>query len=200
MLEEEYERDRRRLPRHLRPAPAPEPAFAFEIRAVEDTDVGEVRDIYNHYVRNSAVTFDDAAWSVAKWREKIAYLRARGLPFLVAPSPSGQVLGFAFVQPMSAKAAYRASVETSIYLGQAATGKGLGRALLTELVAACERAGIREMVAVVSDKGAEASIALHESLGFTEVGRRGRVGFTFGRWLGVVYLRRSLRPTRRRRS
>ncbi|WJL95167.1 N-acetyltransferase family protein [Microbacterium sp. ET2] len=200
MLEEEYETARRRIPRHLRRRPEPERPFSFEVRPVADRDIPDIREIYNYYVTNSVVTFDEKKWTLAQWRDKVAYLNKLGLPFLVAESPSGQVLGYAYVQPMSSKTAYRYSVENSIYLGQAATGKGLGRALLTALIAACEQAGIREMVAVISDKGAEASIALHEKLGFEEVGRMGRVGFKFGRWLGTVYLQKSLKPAKKRRS
>ncbi|NYF15918.1 phosphinothricin acetyltransferase [Microbacterium sp. AK009] len=200
MLEEEYETARRRLPRHLRRRPEPERPFSFEIRPVVDGDIPDIREIYNYYVTNSVVTFDEKKWTVAQWREKVAHLNKLGLPFLVAESPSGQVLGYAYVQPMSSKSAYRYSVENSIYLGQAATGKGLGRALLEALITACEQAGIREMVAVISDKGAEASIALHEKLGFEEVGRMGRVGFKFGRWLGTVYLQKSLKPVKKRRT
>ena len=196
MLEEEYEKDRRRLPRHLQRQPEPERPFSFTIRPVEDRDIPDIREIYNHYVTNSVVTFDEDVWSVAQWRAKRDHLQSLGLPFLVAESPSGQVLGYALVQPMSSKSAYRFSVENSIYLGHAATGKGLGRALLEALIAECERAGIRQMVAVISDKGAEGSIALHEKLGFVEVGRMGRVGFKFGRWLGTIYLQKSLKPVK----
>ena len=196
MLEEEYEKDRRRLPRHLQRQPEPEQPFSFEIRPVEDRDIPDIREIYNHYVTNSVVTFDEDTWSVAQWRAKRDHLRSLGLPFLVAESPSGQVLGYALVQPMSSKSAYRFSVENSIYLGQAATGKGLGRALLEALIEACEQVGIRQMVAVISDKGAEGSVALHEKLGFVEVGRMGRVGFKFDRWLGTIYLQKSLKPVK----
>lgn len=200
MLEEEYDRDRRVLPRHLRAPVEPERAFAFEIRPVEARDVPDIREIYNYYVTNSVVTFDEKKWSLKQWREKIAHLEKAGMPFLVAESPTGQILGYALVQPMSSKSAYRFSVENSIYLGQAATGKGLGRALLVALIAACEQAGIRQMVAVISDKGAEASVALHEKLGFVEVGRMGRVGYKFGRWLGTIYLQKSLKPAKKKRA
>lgn len=199
MLEEEYDRDKRRLPRHLRRQPPPEPPFSYEIRPVVAADIPDIREIYNYYVTNSVVTFDEKKWTLAQWREKVEKLQKLGLPFIVAQSPSGQILGYALVQPMSSKSAYRYSVENSIYLGQAATGKGLGRALLVALIEACEQAGIREMVAVISDKGADASIALHERLGFVEVGRMGRVGFKFGRWLGTIYLQKSLKPAGRRR-
>lgn len=200
MLEEEYDRDRRRLPVHLRRRPEPERPFAYEIRPVVERDIPDIREIYNYYVTNSVVTFDEKKWSVAQWREKLTFLRKLDLPFLVAESPSGQVLGYALVQPMSSKSAYRYSVENSIYLGQAATGKGLGRALLVALIEACEQKGIRQMVAVISDKGAEASVALHENLGFVEVGRMGRVGFKFGRWLGTIYLQKELKPAKKKKK
>lgn len=199
MLEEEYDRDRRRLPRHLRRRPEPERDFSFGIRPAEERDIPDIREIYNHYVTNSVVTFDEDTWSIAQWREKFEHLQRLGLPFLVAESPTGQILGYALVQPMSSKSAYRYSVENSIYLGQAATGKGLGKALLVALIEACQDAGIRQMVAVISDKGAEASIALHEKLGFVEVGRMGRVGFKFGRWLGTIYLQKSIKPAKKGR-
>ncbi|MFH8250833.1 GNAT family N-acetyltransferase [Microbacterium sp. B2969] len=197
MLEEEYEKTRRRLPLHLR-KPETERPFSFTIRPVEDRDIPDIREIYNYYVTNSVVTFDEKKWTLAQWRSKLEHLRKLKMPFIVAEAPTGQILGYALVQPMSTKTAYRFSVENSIYLGQAATGKGLGRALLEALIAACEEAGIREMVAVISDKGAEASVALHEKLGFVEVGRMGRVGFKFGRWLGTIYLQKSLKPVKKK--
>lgn len=199
MLEEEYEKTRRRLPMHLRRS-EPERPFSYEIRPVQNADIPDVREIYNHYVTNSVVTFDEKKWSLAQWREKAARLQDLGMPFLVAASPTGQILGYALVQPMSSKSAYRYSVENSIYLGHAATGKGLGRALLVALIDASEQAGIHQMVAVISDKGAESSIALHEKLGFVEVGRMGRVGFKFGRWLGTIYLQKQLTPVKKKRS
>ena len=198
MLEEEYERSRRRLPQHLQKQAEPERPFAYSIRPVEDRDIPDIREIYNYYVTNSVVTFDERPWTIAQWREKLAHLHKLGMPFLVAEAPTGQILGYALVQPMSTKSAYRFSVENTIYLGQAAAGKGLGRALLEALIAACEEAGIREMVAVISDKGAEASVALHERLGFVEVGRMGRVGFKFGRWLGTIYLQKHLKPVKKK--
>lgn len=200
MLEEEYDKSRRVLPRHLRRTPEPERPFSYEIRPATRTDMADVREIYNYYVTNSVVTLDEKRWSHAKWTEKFDHLHKLGLPFLVAVSPSGQILGYGLVSPWTGGSGYRYTVENSIYLGQAATGKGLGRALLEALIAACEELGIREMVAVISDKGAEASVALHEKLGFVEVGRMGRVGFKFGRWLGTIYLQKHLTSKKKKRS
>ncbi|MGR2753192.1 N-acetyltransferase family protein [Agromyces arachidis] len=192
MLEEEYQQ-RRVLPRHLR-SPEPEEApFSFAIRPARGADLPAVREIYNHYVANSTVTFDEDAMTLREWKQKFALLQKLGMPFLVAESPSGQLLGYALVSPWKQKRAYRYTVEDSIYLGPAASGKGLGRALLGALIDASRAAGLKEILAVIADQGAEASIALHEKFGFTEIGRMGRVGFKFDRWLGTVLLQKSLK-------
>lgn len=195
MLPDEYDKPRR-LPAHLRPKQDPV-AFSYELRPAAESDLPSLRQIYNHYVRNSVVTFDEQPWTLAKWRSKFAHLRKLDLPILVAQSPSGEILGYALLQPWAAKSAYRYTVEDSIYLGPGADGKGLGRALLTALIDEAQERGIRQIVAVISDKGAEGSIALHEKLGFEEVGRMGRVGFKFDRWLGTVYLQKAV-PKRRK--
>ncbi len=186
------------LPRHLRAQPEPE-VFAFSIRPARAGDLPYVREIYNHFVSNSVVTLDERRSSIPYWRDKFALLTKLGLPFLVAVSPSGVVLGYSLAQPWAGKNAYRYTVEDSIYLGPGAGGKGLGAALLQALIDACEQLGTREMVAVISDSKAEASIRLHAKLGFVEAGRMGRVGHKFGRDLGTVYMRRALRPHKRRK-
>lgn len=192
MLEEEYN-PRRKLPRHLRPAPEPAPEFSFALRDATARDIPDMLEIYNHYVANSTVTFDEDPLTLAEMRKKFADAQRLGYPWLVAASPSGQVLGYAYVLPYRAKAAYRFTVENSIYLGAAATGKGIGKALMAELLPRAKAAGVKEIVAVIADKGAEASLKLHRDFGFTEIGHMGRVGFKFGRWLGTYLLQRSLK-------
>ena len=192
MLEEEYE-GRRLLPRHLRRPEPEETPFSYEIRPARPADLPAVREIYNYYVANSTVTFDEDAMTLREWKQKYAMLQKLGMPFLVAESPSGQLLGYALVTPWKPKRAYRYTVEDSIYLGPAASGKGLGRALLGALIEASKAAGLKEILAVIADQGAEASIALHERFGFTEIGRMGRVGYKFDRWLGTVLLQKSLK-------
>ncbi|MGO1412603.1 GNAT family N-acetyltransferase [Microbacterium sp.] len=196
MLESEYNK-RRRLPRHLRRSPDGERPFSYEIRPARLADMPDVREIYNYYVRNSVVTFDEKPWTHTQWREKFEYLHRLGLPFLVAVAPTGQVLGYALASPWSGKSSFRYTAENSIYLGPGAAGKGLGGALLGAHIDACEEFGLHEIVAVISDRSADASIALHEKFGFHEVGRMGRVGFKFGRWLGTIYLQKSLKGRRR---
>lgn len=195
MLEEEYQR-RRVLPRHLRaPVPA-EATFSYTIRAAEPRDLPDVREIHTHYVRNSSVTFDPAAFTFARWKQRYDEVRRRGLPFLVAENPSGQILGYALVDPWNPRDRSNHVVEDSIYLGAASGGKGLGRALMEALLAECRAAGVREVIAVIADRQAEASIRLHERLGFEEVGRMSKVGYKYDRWLGTVTMRLRLRGPR----
>jgi len=192
MLEEEYQ-PRRVLPPHLKTPPAPEPAFQYEIRAAVATDLPHIREIYNHYVMNSTVTFDEKPLTLAGLRKKFASVERLGFPFIVAESPSGQILGYAYVYPWKEKAAFRYTVENSIYLGPASTGKGLGKVLLGELITRSKAAGIKEIIAIIADKGADGSIKIHKDFGFKDVGHMGRVGFKFGRWLGTYMMQKSLK-------
>ncbi|WP_426515953.1 GNAT family N-acetyltransferase [Diaminobutyricibacter sp. McL0618] len=192
MLEEEYE-TRRELPRHLRKPAPEEPPFEYSIRDAVAGDLPWVREIYNHYVANSTVTFDEDAMTLREWKSKFAYLKKLNMPFIVAVSPSGQILGYALVSPWKQKRAYRFTVENSIYLGAASTGKGLGPVLMQALIDESKAAGLKEMIAVIADKGAEASIKMHENFGFTKIGEMGRVGYKFDRWLGTVLMQKSLK-------
>lgn len=192
MLEEEYN-PRRKLPPHLRPQSEPEAPFSFTIRDATEQDLPDIRAIYNHYVANSTVTFDEEPQTLKELRAKFRHNEKLGYPWLVAVSPSGQILGYASASPWKQKAAYRYTVENSIYLGPASTGKGLGKALMAEFLARAKEAGIKEVIAVIADKGAEASIAMHRNFGFKEIGHMGKVGFKFDRWLGTVLLQKSLK-------
>lgn len=192
MLEEEYN-PRRKLPPHLKPPVTPEAPFEYTIRDAVAADLPSVREIYNHYVLNTTVTFDEQPMTLATLRKRFARVTAAGMPFLVAVSPTGQVLGYAYVTPWKEKAAYRFTVENSIYLGPASTGKGLGRVLLEELISRSRAAGLKEIIAVIADRGAEASIDLHRKFGFKQIGHMGKVGFKFERWLGTVLMQKSLK-------
>ena len=192
MLEEEYQATHRprEAQRNLPPLEVP---FEYSIRDARLEDMPDVREIYNHYVANSTVTFDEVAQSLRETRSKFQHLKKLGMPYLVAESPSQQILGYAYVYPWKEKAAYRFTVENSIYLRAASPGKGLGRVLMGELITASKAAGLKEIIAVIADKGAEASIKMHRDFGFKEIGRMGKVGFKFERWLGTVLMQKSLK-------
>jgi phosphinothricin acetyltransferase len=162
------------------------------IRPALVDDLVSVTEIYNFYIANSVVTFDIESMTTADWETKFHWIQGLGLPFIVAESEGKQIIGFAYVAPWRQKAAYRRTVEDSIYLRPAATGNRVGTNLLQSLIDASKAAGVKEIVAVISDKGAESSIALHERFGFKKQGHLGKVGFKFDRWLGVVLMQKSL--------
>jgi phosphinothricin acetyltransferase len=138
------------------------------------------------------VTFDEQIMNSSQWEEKLEYLNKLNLPFVIAASDQGEILGFAYVAPWRQKSAYRTTVEDSIYLRPAATRKRIGTKLLEELLIQSKAAGVKEVVAVISDTGAESSVRLHEQFGFSKQGHLGKVGFKFNRWLGTILMQKSL--------
>lgn len=165
---------------------------ASRIRPAGREDLPAIRDIYNHYVRTSTVTFDEQKTDLASWEHKLDLLRDTGLPFLVVDDTEGVVLGFAYAQHWRAKSAYRFSAENTIYLRPQASGRGLGTVLLEALLDASATAGIRELIAVIEPTAAAASIALHRRYGFVDAGHLRNVGVKFGRSLDVLFLQKSL--------
>jgi phosphinothricin acetyltransferase len=124
---------------------------------------------------------------------RLERLTDAGYPVLVAGDPSaGALLGYAYAGPFHEQAAWRHTVEHSIYVAPSAHRRGIGRALLSRLIDVCTARHFRQMIAGISDPGAEASIAFHEAMGFTHVGRFPDVGWKKGRWLSVVYMQRTL--------
>ncbi|MBV9844505.1 MAG: N-acetyltransferase, partial [Kutzneria sp.] len=103
-----------------------------------------------------------------------------------------ELLGYALAAPWKPKPAYRHTIEVTIYLAPAHTGRGYGRRLLDELLARCAATGLRQAVAVIADTGEPASLALHNAAGFTLVGRLREVGHKHGRWVDTVLMQREL--------
>ena len=180
-----------RLVRKAKEQPA-EPQGEIIIRDAEASDLKEIADIYNFYILNSVITFDIEEQSLVEWKSKFKYLQGLEMPFKVAVSPSKQILGFGYLAPWRQKAAFRRTVENTLYLKPSAIGKRIGTRLMTELLSSGKKSGIREVVAVISDRGAEASIALHKKFGFEEQGRLAKVGFKMNKWLGTIILQKSL--------
>ena len=190
MLREEYEKPRK--PPRLPKKPTEPTTFSWTVADATEGDLPDVLALYRHYVRNSVVTFDEKPPTLTQFRSKFRHLQKLGYPFRIARSPQGTLLGYAYVFPFREKSAFRKTVESSIYLGPAATGRGLGKVLLADLIGACTEAGLKEIIAVIADQGAEASLALHQKFGFVETGRMGKVGFKFERWIGIILMQRSL--------
>jgi phosphinothricin acetyltransferase len=118
-------------------------------------------------------------------------LQDQGLPYLVAED-AGVVLGFAYAGPFRPRAAYRYTLEDSVYVAPEAKGQGVGRTVLSAVIAACEALGVRQLMAVIGDSGNEGSIGLHRSLGFEQTGVGKSVGFKHGRWVDIVHMQKPL--------
>ncbi|GAB3083235.1 N-acetyltransferase family protein [Isoptericola nanjingensis] len=173
--------------------PSPTTAVAPPVvRAAVADDLPTVAAILEPYVTGTAVTFDEQAPDVAAWRQRLVDLDARGLPFLVA-EVDGAVVGYAYASPWRPKAAYRYTVEDTIYLAPAAQGRGVGSLLMTALLEACSRAGVRQVVAVVADDPAAAgSLPLHRRFGFEVAGVLRDVGVKHGRTVSTTLLQLTL--------
>ena len=161
------------------------------IRAARDADAPEIAAIYGYYVRTALATFETDPPDAAEMLHRLHLVADRGLPCLVAEL-EGCVAGYAYAAPYRPRPAYRFTVENSVYVHPDRQRMGLGRLLLTELIAVCEAAGSRQMVAVIGDSANVASIGLHEALGFRRVGVLLNVGFKSGRWVDTVLMQRPL--------
>ena len=170
------------------------------VRAAVAADAEQVAVIFAHYVATSVATFEEVAPAAADWRRRLVDLAVLSLPFLVAEThgdgADGAVCGFAYASPWRPKPAYRHTVEDTVYLSPGCTGRGIGTALLSGLLAGCTAAGARQVIAVIADTGSDASAALHRRLGFTEAGRLSAVGRKHGRWIDTVLMQKNLGGTR----
>ena len=165
----------------------------FTVRAAHPADLEPVAAICAHYVTTTVTTFEEVPPTAADWRLRLDDLARRNLPFLVAEQ-SGTICGYAYASPWRPKPAYRYTVEDTVYISPAHTGRGLGRALLGALLTGCERAGARQVIAVIADTGSDASVELHRRLGFTTAGRLRHVGRKHGQWIDTVLMQRELAP------
>lgn len=161
------------------------------IRPAADDDLDAVAEIFAHYVAASVATFETTPPTVEYWRRSWDDLAKRGLPFLVCER-AGEVAGYAYAAPWRPKPAYERTVETTIYLAPAHTGRGLGRQLLTTLLEQCAQAGAEQVIAVIADSGNPASQALHRACGFTEAGLLRRVGHKHGRLIDTLLMQHDL--------
>jgi phosphinothricin acetyltransferase len=138
-------------------------------------------------------SFEEAPPSAAELLRRYEEVTGRGLPYLVADF-GGTVAGYGYCSLYRARSAYRYTLEDSIYVRPGAEGRGVGGALLAELILRCEAAGYRQLVAVIGDSANAASIGLHESQGFLHVGTIRSSGYKLGRWVDSVIMQRPLGP------
>ncbi len=161
------------------------------IRPSTAADLPAITAIYAWNVRHGTGTFELEAPDDAEMARRRDDVLAKGLPWLVAQRDEA-VLGFAYANHFRPRLAYRFCLEDSVYLAADAQGQGVGRLLLAELLARCEAAGARQMLAVIGDSTNLGSIGVHRTLGFAHTGTMQAAGWKFGRWLDVVIMQKSL--------
>ena len=161
------------------------------IRPATLDDIPAITTIYEHAVRFGTATFELTPPDVTEMTRRYSELTTKGFPYLAA-MVEGRVAGYAYAGPYRARPAYRFTVENSIYLDPATHRRGIGTALITELIAQSTARGYRQMIAVIGDSANAASIALHGRAGFQMIGTHPNVGFKFGRWLDSVLMQRAL--------
>lgn len=161
------------------------------IRPSTDADLGAITAIYAWHVENGTGTFELDVPDEAEMARRRADVLGKGLPWLVAER-GGAVLGYAYANHFRPRRAYRFCLEDSIYLADTARGQGVGRVLLAELMARCQAAGARQMLAVIGDSANAGSVGVHRSLGFEHTGVLRSAGWKFGRWLDVVLMQKAL--------
>jgi L-amino acid N-acyltransferase YncA len=164
----------------------------FLLRPTEERNLPAIAAIYAEAVLSGTASYEIVPPTLAEMTRRWRELVSKGFPHLVAIRER-DLLGYAYAGPYRPRHAYRFSVEDSIYIAPAAQRGGIGRALLSQLIATCETLGFRQMIAVIGG-GTEhpASVKLHEKLGFRQVGVIEGSGFKHGKWLDTVLMQRPL--------
>jgi L-amino acid N-acyltransferase YncA len=157
------------------------------IRASNASDVAAITAIYAHHVLHGTGTFEIDPPDEAEIAKRWSGLVDRGFPWLVAVVDNS-VIGYAYAGPFREREAYRFTLEDSIYIHPEWMGKGVGIALLRELIAVCKRDGFKQILAVIGDSENLGSIRVHERCGFMHCGAFKKVGLKFDRWLDVVMM------------
>lgn len=159
--------------------------MTIHIRKVKESDAERVAEIYDYYVAETCATFETETIGAAEMARRIRDTLGIPLPWLVAEA-QGHVVGYAYASKWKGRCAYRYAVETTIYLHPESTGAGIGSVLYRALIDAVRAASMRTAIGGIALPN-DASIRLHERLGFHKVGHFERVGYKQERWIDVGY-------------
>ncbi|MCF2597407.1 N-acetyltransferase [Phocaeicola barnesiae] len=152
------------------------------IRTVTLNDAQAIADIYNEYIVHTCITFETAPVSPAEMADRIRTISST-YPYFVYEA-DGEMLGYCYAHGWKEKQAYRQTAETTVYVKKGHTGKGIGQALMQQLIDVSQKAGLHVLIACITYPN-EASVRLHEKLGFKQVSRFNEVGRKFGQWLDI---------------
>jgi L-amino acid N-acyltransferase YncA len=159
-------------------------------RAVAD-DIPAITRIYADAVEHGTASFELEPPDQAEMARRQQALLGRNFPYLIAER-SGIVVGYAYAGPYRDRRAYDWCVEDSIYIASEFHRQGIGRLLLTGLIAECESRGFRQIIGVIGDSANTASVAVHAAVGFRLIGAFQSIGYKHGRWLDTVLMQRAL--------
>ena len=158
------------------------------IRSATSADAQAIADIYNYYITDTIVTFEEEPLPASEIARRIGQVYEAGLPWLVAEE-NGEILGYAYATPWKDRVGYRFTVETTVYLGKDCTGRGIGSQLYDELFRLLEAKGVHSAIGGVALPN-DASVALHEKFGMHKVAEFEKVGIKFDEWINVAYWQR----------
>ncbi|WP_227317873.1 GNAT family N-acetyltransferase [Cedecea davisae] len=162
------------------------------IREATPDDIPAIKSIYQCHVLNGKGSFEETPPGEQQMAERLAAVRGYGLPWLVAVI-DGRIVGYCYATVYRPRPGYRYTIEDSVYIDTGMTGRGIGKALLGELIARCEQGPWRQMIAVIGDgENNQGSCRLHSQHGFETVGRLRSVGFKLGDWRDTVMMQRPL--------
>ena len=156
------------------------------IRNAAEDDLPELLSIYNDIILHTTAVYDYEPHTLDMRKQWLDTKKQQGFPVFVAEE-NGKIVGFSSIGPFRAWAAYKYSVENSVYVAAGARGKGIGKLLLPPLIEAAKTLQLHTIIAGV-DATNEASLKLHKSFGFEEVAHFKEVGWKFGRWLDLKFL------------
>jgi len=157
------------------------------VRPAAAQDLPAIQSIYSHHVLHGLASFEEVPPLLEEMRRRFEDILAQGLPYLAAEE-KGEVLGYGYCTLYRTRSAYRYTLEDSIYVKNGQQGKGIGRAILQELIRICTAKNFRQIIAVIGDSANAGSIKLHASVGFVRAGVLRSTGFKFGRWVDSVYM------------
>ena len=166
------------------------PGHGLRIRAATREDAAAIADIYNPYILETTVSFEESTVSPSEMAARVNDISESRLPFLVAERDGAQV-GFAYASKWKGRCAYQYSVETTVYVDRGSWRRGVGTMLYRQVLDLLKEGGYHAAIGGIALPNA-ASVALHERLGFEKVAQFREVGFKFNRWIDVGYWQRLL--------
>ena len=164
----------------------------FLIKNVRIEDMETIQEIYAHYVMDTTFSFEEEPPTTDELENRRQAVQAENLPYIVAKSDRAEVLGYAYVLPYRPRSAYRFTAEHSVYVSPHYQGRGIGSALIKEIIHLMENSGYRQLIAVIGGEHNSASINLHQKFGFQRAAVLKSVGFKFNHWIDSLIMQRPL--------